>query len=152
MPAYSVGNNKAGVNTANTVMWQIKTAASNRIRIRELGIFISSAPTTAPIWVLARSTALGTSSTTTAGQPLDTTDAAATGTLDSAWSSAPTFNTSGPFIRQVGLPTTAGNGIIWTFAPGEELVIPASAGLCIANTVAAGATVGSMSFYATWLE
>ena len=149
---YSVGNSKAGVNTANTVMWQLKAAAADRLHIREIGIFVSGAPTTAPLFALARSTALGTSSTSTLGQALDTGDPAATGTLDSAWSSAPTFNTAGPFIRLAGLPVTAGSGVIWTFAYGECIVVPVSAGLCIANVNASGATVGNMVVYVTWTE
>ena len=152
MAVYSVGVSKAGVNTANTVMWQLKAASTLRARIREIGISISVAPSTAPLFALARSTATGTSSTTVLGQALDAADAAAVTTFDSAWSSAPTFSTSGPFINQFGMPVTAGSGVIWTFGYGEELVIPVSGGLCIANINASGSTTGTMVCYVKWIE
>lgn len=151
-PRYEVGISKAGVNTANTVMWQLR-APSRRTRIYEIGIFVETAPTTAPQFVLARATAGGTSSTSTLGQPLDPGDAAATSTLDSAWSSAPTFTTSGPFIRRMSLPVTAGAGIIWTW-PRQPLVITTTAttNLVIANAAASGATTGQFSCYITFDE
>jgi hypothetical protein len=152
MPGYAVAISKAGVNVANTVMWQVKTSASVRCRIMEMGIFVTSAPTTAPMFCLARSTALGTSTTTTLGQAEDAADVAALGTFDSAWSSAPTFTTTGPFLRLAGLPVTAGSGIIWTWGPGYELIVPASAGLCIANINASGSTVGNFVCYMKWRE
>jgi hypothetical protein len=149
---YTVGLNKAGVNTANTVMWQLKTAAADRMHIRELGIFVNTAPTTAPLFALARSTALGTATTSVLGQAMDNGDPAATGLAESAWSSAPTFATGGPFLRLAGLPVTAGSGLIWTFAYGECIVVPVSAGLCIANINASGATLGNFVFYVSWTE
>jgi hypothetical protein len=152
MKLYSVGNSKSGVNTANTVMWLLKTGANKTCYLRTLGIYIASAPTTAPLFAIASPTALGTSTTTTAGQANRLGDSAAVTTLDSAWSSAPTFNTSGPFLYLFGLATTAGNGIIYTFNPSEELEIPVSSGLVIANTLAAGATVGTMVCTASFLE
>src|SRR5262245_49183233 len=141
-PRYEVGSSKAGVNTANTVMWQLR-APTRRTRLYELGIFCETAPTTAPQFVLARATAGGTSTTSTLGQALDPNDAAGTSTLDSAWSSAPTFTTSGPFLRRMALPVTAGSGIIWTW-PDQPLVITTTATtfLVIANAAASGATLG----------
>jgi hypothetical protein len=151
MGAYaSVSVAKAGVNTANTVMWQLKTAAGERARITEVGIFITVAPTTAPQFVLARSTGLGTSTTSIAGTALDPADGASTVTLDTVWSAAPTFTTTGPFLRGMGLPVTAGSGIIWTFP--DPLIVAVSSGLCIANAVASGATLGSMTCYVNWQE
>lgn len=151
-PRYELGVSKAGVNTANTVMWQLR-APTRRTRLYELGIFVEVAPTTAPQFVLARATAGGTSTTSTLGQALDPTDAAATSTLDSAWSAAPTFNTAGPFLRRLALPITAGAGIIWTW-PDQPLVITSTATtfLVIANAVATGATLGQFSVYCRFDE
>jgi hypothetical protein len=149
---YTVGASRAGINVANSVYFQVKTAAADRVHIREIGVFITAAPTTAPSLVLARSTALGTSSTTVLGQALDPGDPAATATFDSAWSSAPTFTTTGPFLRTIGMPVTAGSGIIWTFAYGECRVVPVSSGLCIANLNASGTTTGTFVCYVTWTE
>jgi hypothetical protein len=149
---YTVGVTRAGVAAANTVYWQLKTAATDRIHIREIGISVVTAPTAAPNFALARSTALGTSSTTVLGQALDPGDPAATCTFDSAWSSNPTFNTAGPFLRVLGMPVTAGSGIIWTFAYGECLIVNVSSGLCIANLNSTSTTVGSFNCYVTWTE
>lgn len=151
-PRYEVGVSKAGVNTANTVMWQLR-APSRRTRIYEIGIFVETAPTTAPQFVLARATAGGTSTTSTLGQARDTTDAASTSTLDSAWSSAPTFSTTGPFLRRMALPVTAGSGIIWTW-PDQPLVITTTATtyLVVANAAATGATLGQFSMYCCFDE
>jgi hypothetical protein len=149
---YSAGNTKAGVNVANTVMWMLKTAATDRCHIREITIGVASAPTTAPNFVLARHTALGTSSTTVLGTALDPADPAATTTFDSAWSSAPTFATGGPFLKNLPLPVTAGGAMVWTFAYGECIIVPVSAGLVIANVNASGSTVGSFVCNVTWTE
>jgi hypothetical protein len=143
---------KAGVNTANTVHWQLKSGAGERLYIVEFGIFVSVASTTALQWMLARSTALGTSTTSVAGTPTDAADAASTATVDSAWSAAPTFATGGPFLWTATLPITAGAGYVWV-APNDRsrLVVPASAGICLAAS-ASGATLGSNSFYIVWEE
>lgn len=148
---YNVGVSKAGVNAANTVMWQLR-APTRRTRIFELGIFVETAPTTAPQFVLARATAGGTSSTSTLGLALHPEAPAATTTLDSAWSSAPTFATAGPFIRRMSLPVTAGSGIIWTWPDGLIITTTATTNLVIANAAASGATLGLFSTYADWDE
>jgi hypothetical protein len=143
--------NKAGVNTANTVMWQLKGSAARRPRLLELGVFVAVAPTAAPSFALARATAIGTSTASLAGVPEDPADTiASTTVLDTAWSAAPTFTTAGPFIRNTGLPITAGSGVIWTFPRG--LVIPMSGGLVIANLLATGATLGLFGMYANFEE
>ena len=149
---YSVGLTKAGVNAANTVMWQLKSTATDRGHIRELSISVSTAPTTAPCFVIARSTATGTATTTQLVQPVDTGDPAGTILLESAWSAAPTFNTAGPFQKILALPVTAGSGVIWTWNYGECLVLPVSAGLCIANLNASGATLGLFTINVTLTE
>src|ERR1041384_13346 len=101
---YELGLSKVGVNTANTVMWALR-APTRRTWLYELGIFVDTAPTTAPTFALARNTAgTITSSTTAVGQPNVPEAPSATSTIDSAWSTAPTFNTSGPFMRRITLP------------------------------------------------
>jgi hypothetical protein len=56
---YSVTANKAMVNTANTWMFQLRAAATQRVWLYELGIFIEAAPATAPVIRLNRPTAVG---------------------------------------------------------------------------------------------
>lgn len=153
MARYSVGVSKAGVNAVNTVMWQIRCpTGADRLRVREVLLTVDTAPTTAPQFVLARSTAIGTSSTATAGQQTDPADAAALSFLDSAWSSAPTFATAGPFLKRATLPVTAGSGILWAWPADAPLIVPVNAGLVVANLVAAGATVGAFTCTVDWDE
>jgi hypothetical protein len=149
---YEVGLTKAGVNTANTVMWALR-APTRRTWLHELGIFVDTAPTTAPQFVLARNTAgTITSTTTTGGQPNVPEASASTSTLDSAWSAAPTFTTTGPFMRRITLPVSAGQGVIWTWPEGLVINTTITTTLVIANAVASGATLGAFSIYVSWDE
>lgn len=141
---------KAGINTANSAMWQIRAGASARLYLRELGVFVASAPTTAPVLVLGRASAVGTSSATVTPLPVDPNETASSTIVDTAWSVAPTFSTTGPWLRLAALPAAAGAGMIWTFDQPIELNV--STGLVIANLNAAGATLGSFGFYASFDE
>lgn len=152
MSRYQASSSKAGVNTAGTIMWQLRpTTAAQRIKVLEIGVGIASAPTTAPSFQLVRSTAVGTSSTTAAGQPYDPADSAAIGTLDSAWSVAAT--SSGTVMRQSGLAVTAGGQLFWTFYD-MPLILAADTtdGLLVINANASGATLGTMTCYMVWQE
>jgi hypothetical protein len=146
---------KAGINAANSVMWLLRPPATCRPRIREIGISVVVAPTTAPNFVLARSTGIGVTPVSVAALPDDPADPAATVLADTSWGTQPTFTTAGPFLRQVALAAAAGSGIIWTF-PDAGLILPAgtgaTSGLVIANTVASGATLGSFALYVVWDE
>lgn len=150
---YSAGASRAGINTANSAYFQLRsTSTAERLYIVEVGINISVAPTTAPNFYLSRSSAVGTSTATLAGQPNDPGETAAQGTLDSTWSAAPTFSTSN-FIRIGGLAVTAGGMLIWTFYD-APLIVPASTsqGVVLANANASGATTGTFTGYFTWDE
>lgn len=145
--------NRAGINTANSVYFQIRNATTQRLYIVEFGITIAVAPTTAPQFALARSTATGTNSTTVLGTASDSADTASTANLDSAWSVNPTFTTTGPFLWSAAMPVTAGSGWAWV-APNDRsrIVVPTSGGICLANLVASGATTGNFNFYISWEE
>jgi len=145
--------NRAGVNTANTVLFQLKNSTAQRLYIVEFGVSIAASPTTAPQFALARSTATGTSSTTILGTASDSADVAATGTLDSAWSVAPTFTTTGPFLWSAATPTTAGSAWAWV-APTDRarIVVPTSGGVVLADLVASGTATGNFNFYIAWEE
>ncbi len=150
---YSAGGSRAGINTANSAMFQIRnTATTGRLYVVEIGIGVAVAPSTAPNFFISRSSAVGTSSATLAGQANDPGETAALGTFDTTWSAAPTFSTTN-FQRMGGLATTAGGMLIWTFYD-APLVCPAStsAGIVIANANASGATTGTFFAYATWDE
>lgn len=149
---YEAGVAKAGVNTANTVMFALR-APTRRSWLHELGVFVDVSPTTAPQIILARNTAgTITASTTVVGQSTVPESSAGTSTLDSAWTGAPTFNTAGPFLRRMTLPVTAGAGIIWTWVEGLVFGTTITQSLVIANAAASGATLGQLSIYASWAE
>ena len=151
---YMLGLSKAGVNTANTVMWQVRSPSGGRLtRVKRLGIFVEVAPTTAPQFVLARATAGGTSTTSTLGQVGNPTAPPALTTVDSAWSSAPTFTTAGPFLGKATLPITAGSGVYFDLEDGIWMrANTATDNLVIANAVASGATLGSFGLHVIWDE
>lgn len=146
-------NARAGVNTANSVLFQLRTGATYRCRIREIIWTVTTAPTNAPQLVVARATATGTNSTTVVGTPADPAEAASTVNLDSAWSVAPTFSTTGPFLMTTTLPVTAGSIFYWSSPePEADLVIAASSGIVFATANASGATVGAHSLQIAWEE
>ena len=147
----AVVTGRAGVNTANTVYFQLRAAATQRLRLREMIWTITTAPTTAPLLLVSRSTAVGTSSTTVLGVPADTGVAAGTGTLDSAWSAAPTFTTAGPHLLALQLATTVGGVFYWASGDhASDIVIPVSGGLCFAWQTASGGTLGAHSLSLAW--
>lgn len=153
MARYSAGGSRAGINTANSALFQLRpTSTAERLYVVEVGINIAVAPTTAPAFYLARSTAVGTSTATLAGQPHEPGDVAAVGTLDTTWSAAPTFSTS-LFLRYGGLAVTAGGMLIWTFYDAPIVLAADTAkGLVIANANASGATTGTVTAYMSWDE
>lgn len=154
MGAYRAAvNARAGVNATNSPLFQLRSAATERLRIVEFGISVTTAQTNAPQYALARSTGVGTSSTTVLGTATDPGDAASTANLDSAWSVAPTFATGGPFLWTQTVPVAAGNGYVWV-SPGPEydIVVPVSSGVILATLNASGATLGAHAFYIVWRE
>lgn len=153
MARYEASAQVNGVNTANTQLAVLHpTATSDRLYVVEIGIGVVTAPTNAPSFFLARSTANGTVTSTLAGQAHDPAEGSGVGTVDFAWSAAPTFSTTLK-MRQAGLAAAAGGQIIWTSydAPWTITNVVAS-GLVIANAVAAGATLGAFSVYFVWEE
>jgi len=149
---FAVTNNKAGVNTANTIMWQLRSSTTEgTIYLRELGLSVKVSPTTGPSWRLNRPTALGTSSAT--ATPL-TEDAgnvvAALSRLDTTWSVNPTLAATD--MREYATPNAIGSGIVWTW-PDKPLTIGVGAtagGLCLVNGNAAGTTLGTFVIYAIY--
>lgn len=153
MGRYSAAASPAGVNTANTVYGQLRpTTTASRLYIVEIGVSVQTAPTTAPNFYLARSTANGTVSTTLAGQAHDPADVAAIGTMDSVFSVAPTFSTTNKF-KQGGLGTTAGGFLIWTFYDAPIVIDrTVASGLALVNANASGATLGTFTGHIAWEE
>lgn len=149
---YSVAVNRAGVNTANTVLAELRAAASARCVVREIGISMAVLPTTAPRFVLARPTNSPAGGSNNSPIGFDPADGASLSSFFlTGQSTVPTFATGGPWLKVAGLPLTLGAGLIWTF-PGVGLLVPLSGSLLIANLNASGATLGSSDIYVIWEE
>lgn len=152
---YQAALTKTGINTAGPQLyWQLLNNGSARLRLVEIGISVVTAPSTAPLFQLSRATTgFGTASTSLTGVAFDSSDSTGTGILQSAWSVAPTINTT--YVRMFGLPVTAGNGFIWTFPNGGEMIIGGAGtqqSLQITNANASGATTGNFACYVVWEE
>jgi hypothetical protein len=140
----------AGVNSANAVLFNLKTAAGGRARLVEVGFFIEVASTNAPQYGLMRMNAVGTGAITNATvAKCDEADGAALTALETAWATSRPTVTGGSFRRAM-VPNAIGNGII--FVPPEPLIVPVSAGLCGVMINASGATTGTHGGYVVWEE
>ena len=150
---YGVSHTKAGVNTADTVMWQIRPGSNDDVFIYEIGLSIAVAPTNGPMWRLTRSTTLGTATAQVAPVLEDPGSNTANCRLDQTWSSAPTIGAQSAFtdLRRFTTTSALGNGIVWTWYD-KPLVIQAGTGLSISNGVASGATLGSLQIYVRFDE
>lgn len=143
MARFEAAHNKAGVNTANTIMWQLRTASTSRARIFEIHITVAVAPTTGPSWRLNRSTAVGTSTATVTPEEQDPGGGAAATLLDITWSANPTLASND--MRKYATPSSIGSGIVWTWPDHRPLILPVSSGLAVVNANATGTTVGAFN-------
>lgn len=151
MARYSGQFSIAGVNAVDAVLANIKTAASDRAFLRQLFVAIEVAPTAAPAFGLKRMNAVGTGAITLATLfSHDAADGAAATGLETAWATARPTVTGGS-ARRGFVPLAVGNGFLFDFRD-APLVIPVSAGLCVVNLIASGATVGTFGGYAEWDE
>jgi hypothetical protein len=152
MGRFGAGVSRGGVNTADSAYFLLLGGTGHRLEIVEIKVSISVAPTTAPLFYLARTTARGTQTSTLAGQPLDPADTQTPiGTLDVV-GTAPTF-TAANKIDIGGLAVTAGGIWVWTFYD-RPLLVPATAnaGLAVVNANASGATTGTFASSYRWDE
>lgn len=155
MPRYTASLTRAGSNTAGPQLYfQLRSNGTRLLRVVEVGLSISVAPTTAPLLQLARAvSSLGTASTSATTVSHLSDDAAGTGILESAWSGAPTITTT--YMRNLGLPATAGGSFVWSFPVDAPLIIGTTAtahALQITNANASGTTTGTFGCYVTWDE
>jgi len=144
MARYSLGFSTPAA-AAGAPYADLITAASERAYIREIGLFLNAA--TASSIGLIRASAVNTATSPVAGQAVDPADAAATATLGTAWSSAPTIGSN--YLRKITLPAAIGNGIVWTFGE-RDMIVPVSSALVLWNF---GAGTGSvLNGYIVWDE
>lgn len=146
MARYSVTHNKAGINTANSLMWQLRPV-TNRSYLLELGLSVAVAPTNGPEFILSRSLTLGTSSATVVPQIEGSLGKAATLLLDTTWSVAPTTATIP--MRRYAVPNAIGSGVVWTWYDKPlEIDLGATFAIQIVNGNASGVTLGNLDIYA----
>ncbi len=116
--------------------WELRSG-SDRLYIREIGIFLGAA--TASIFGLGRPAAIGVTPTSPVTiQAMDPADPAGAAQTAVAWATKPTAPASSIYLRRIGLPAAIGAGVIWTFAPGSELIVPASSSIVIYNLATNG--------------
>ncbi len=149
MARYSVTHTKAGVNTANTIMWQLRAISPVHIELIELAISVKVAPTTGPSWRLNRPTAIGATFTSITPQPEDGAVAAATSRLDHTITTPPTLAATD--LREYATPNAIGSGIVWTWYD-KPLYIPVGGSIAVVNGNASGATLGTLAIYAVFDE
>lgn len=124
------------------------TSSSARPDLRELGVFVSSAPATGPTIGLGRGT--GTTSGATTGQlgiATDFNDLASTCTLVGSWATTQPSVPAG-YMRRISLPNAIGAGVIWTWEP-QAFNIPPSSFLTLWQISAVATT---FDIYARWEE
>lgn len=151
MAFYSAEFTIAGVNAADGVLFNLKTAATDRARILQVGFFIETAPTNPPIFGLKRMLAVGTGAITTTPPGLnEIVEGAASATLETAWATTRPTVSGGSFVRGA-VPVAIGNGIVYDFSI-RPIFVPLSAGMCGVMRNASGATVGVIGGWVHWEE
>ncbi len=152
--SYSIGKASAAVAvTGGGILGELSASTTERARIREIGVFMNSTAGGIVTVAVGRPGNTPTTGTAALGNAEDTADPVATTSLITAgWGVAPTVPTL--ILRQIVLPATIGAGVIWQWAPGDELILGVTRNLGIviwatAQTIAASQTC---SLYAKWQE
>ncbi len=102
---------------------------------------------------VVRAQAVGTATSSLLGQRHRATAGVPTGTgsLETAWSTAPTVPTNAPYMRRVVLPAATGTSITWTFD--EPIVVEPLSSLLVWNHGATYTATGcAFDLHATWDE
>lgn len=134
--------------TAGAPLIALRAPATEKMKLRELGIFLQAATSTR--LGLYRATAVSaTPASTVAGQNKASGGAASASLLVSGWTTAPVI-AAVPF-RRVTLPAAIGAGIIWTWSADDEMEVGTGAAIgeiVIANLVAVAPSL--FDYYAIW--
>lgn len=152
MPAtYEIADRSASLTAAGRYA-ELRSGSTDRLFIREIGLAVAVAGA-APTIGLIRPNAIGVTPTSPkTGQPSDPANPAGTGASAVAWGTAPTLPGTPLYLRRVTLPATIGAGWVWSFNPGEELVVPVSSSLLIDLIGLSAATATAIDFYVKWTE
>ncbi len=151
MAIYRAEFSIAGVNAADGVLFNLKTAATDRAWLRQVSFFVEAAPTSPPIFGLKRMLAVGAGGTTiTPALISDPADGAAAAGLETAWvTTRPTVTGGSAFRGQAAL--AIGNGVLFDFTA-RPIIVPISSGICGLMRNAAGATLGVIGGHVEWEE
>lgn len=135
MARYSLGFQRSALTAAGPIV-DLAASATDRLRLLELGVFVSAATGTTPVLTMGlfRSTALGTRTTPTTVLAEDNADAAGTATVATAFTVNPT-NAAAPLRRFV--VNGVGQGIVWTW-PQNGLMVANSLSLVLQAITVAG--------------
>jgi hypothetical protein len=151
---YSIAKNSAAVAVTGGGILGELSAVTNRVKVREIGVFMNSTAGGAVTVAVGRPGNTPTTGTAALGNAEDMVDtqAATSSLITAGWGTAPTVPTV--IYRQIVLPATVGAGVIWQWAPGDEIVLGTTRNLglviwAIAQTIAASQTC---SIYARWTE
>jgi hypothetical protein len=145
MPTFTSGVTTPAAGTAAGYA-TISAAAARRAFWREMGISTTAATASSISLGLAGNTPVQTTSSTP--QAHDTNDAAATASIGTAWSTAPTVPAN--FMRKFTLGAAVGAGVIWKLALDERIALAKSAFHVLWNH--GGATGSALDSYVEYDE
>jgi hypothetical protein len=152
MPAlYQIADRSASLTAAGRLA-ELRTSATDRPFIREIGIFVAVAGA-APTVGIVRPNAIGVTPTAPKTvQAVDPANPAGTVTSAVAWGTAPTLAATPLYLARAALPATVGAGVIFSWNPGEELVVPVSSSLLIDLISLSAAVATAIDFYVKLAE
>lgn len=136
------------VAAAATPIVALRCPATERMQLRELGIFLQAATSTR-LGLFRASVVSVTPTGNFAGQNKQPGAPASGSTLVTGWTTIPTA--AGTPLRRVTLPAAIGAGVIWTWPADDPLIVglgSAIAELCINNLVAVAPSL--FDWYAVW--
>ena len=118
------------VTTSGAAQWEIRAGSTIRLKVYEIGFFLTAA--TATTFGLGRPAAIGVGTGGVAPLPYDAGDAAASSLVAVSWgTTAPTAPAN--YFRRASLPATVGNGLIWRWSENAPLIVPASGSIVLWN-------------------
>ena len=151
MAGYAGYSNKTNTVSATVPMFVITGAAAGRLKVYQHIVGSDATPAdVAAKMAFQRTSARGTQSTTVAPNPLDPADpATARAVYDTAWSGNPTITALSTLLQYAMVGRSS---LIWTAAPGKELVVPATAGAGLALVSVVATTAQNFAWTTFWDE
>lgn len=127
---------KAQATAANTNIIEVRAAATDRVRLRQLHVSIEAA--TALNLALFRTTVIGTAGTAVTATKQDNAEGAASASVVTGPTGGTLETTA---VRRFFLPAAAGASVMYVFEGDDEIVLPVSGSLMIRNDGAIGPAI-----------